>query len=79
MSTRERPKQLLPLASERTLIADTVERARALADDGHIRILAGEHLAPPFQAAVPDLPAGSYLVEPEARGTCPVLTWAAWE
>lgn len=79
MSTRERPKQLLPLASERPLIADTVERARALVADGHIRILAGEHLAASFRAAIPDLPAGSYLVEPEARGTCPVLAWAAWE
>jgi len=79
VSTRERPKQLLPLASEHTLIADTVERARALVSDDHIRILAGEHLAAPFRVAMPDLPAGSYLVEPEARGTCPVLAWAAWE
>ncbi|MHB1192453.1 MAG: mannose-1-phosphate guanylyltransferase [Longimicrobiales bacterium] len=79
VSTRERPKQLLPLASERTLIEDTVERARALVADEHIRILAGEHLAAPFRAAMPDLPAASYLVEPEARGTCPVLAWAAWE
>jgi mannose-1-phosphate guanylyltransferase len=58
---------------------DTVERARALVDDAHIRILAGEHLATPFRAAMPDLPADSYLVEPEVRGTCPVLAWAAWE
>lgn len=79
MSTRERPKQLLPLASARPLIADTVERARALVDDAHIRILAGEHLAGPFREALPDLPAASYLVEPQARGTCPVLAWAAWE
>lgn len=79
MSTRARPKQLLPLASERPLIADTVERARALVDDAYIRILAGEHLARPFREALPDLPAESYLVEPQARGTCPVLAWAAWE
>ena len=79
VSTRERPKQLLPLASERALIVDTVERARTLVDDGHIRILAGEHLATPFRAAMPTLPPDSYMVEPEARGTCPVLAWAAWE
>lgn len=79
VSTRSRPKQLLPLASDRALVVDTVERARALVDDAHIRILAGEHLATPFRAAMPDLPEASYLVEPEARGTCPVLAWAAWE
>lgn len=56
-----------------------MERARALVDDGRIRILAGEHLATPFRAAMPTLPADCYMVEPSARGTCPVLAWAAWE
>ena len=79
MSTRERPKQLLPLAGERPLIADTVERARALASDDHIRILAGAHLAAAFRTALPDLPDASYMTEPQARGTCPVLAWAAWD
>ena len=79
VSTRERPKQLLPLGSPRPLIVDTVERARALVPDDRIRILAGEHLAAPFRGALPTLPHGSYLVEPQARGTCPVLAWAAWE
>lgn len=79
VSTRERPKQLLPLASERPLIVDTVERARALVDDEHLLILAGEHLAAPFRRALPDLPEASYMLEPQARGTCPVLAWAAWE
>ena len=79
MSTWERPKQLLPLASPRALIEDTVEHARALAPDERIRILAGEHLAAPFRRVLPDLPASAYLVEPQARGTCPVLAWAAWE
>lgn len=79
VSTPTRPKQLLPLASERPLIVDTVERARALVADARIRVLAGEHLAAPFRGVLPDLPGESYLVEPEARGTCPVLAWAAWE
>ena len=44
VSTPERPKQVLPLAGDRPLIADTIERARALVPDERIRILAGEHL-----------------------------------
>ncbi len=79
VSTRTRPKQLLPLAGDRPLIAETLDRARSLADDAHIRILAGEHLVEAFRLAVPDLPGSSYLVEPRARGTCPVLAWAASE
>jgi mannose-1-phosphate guanylyltransferase len=77
VSTPERPKQLLPLASERPLIVDTIDRARALTDAGHVRILAGEHLARPFRAALTDLPDDAYWVEPRARGTAPVLAWAA--
>lgn len=79
VSTRARPKQLLPLTSDRPLVAETIARARTLTDDGHIRILAGEHLVEAFRLAMPDLPESSYLVEPSARGTCPVLAWAARE
>ncbi len=79
VSTWARPKQLLPLGSQDPLIVDTVRRAESLAPASHIRILAGEHLVGPFRSVLPDLPEGAYLVEPEARGTAPVLAWAAWE
>lgn len=78
-STRERPKTLLPLASEQPLIADTVGRARALVPDDRLCILAGEHLAGPFRSVLGDLPDAAYWIEPDARGTCPVLAWASWE
>lgn len=79
VSTRERPKQLLPLASERPLIVDTVLRARALVPDDRIRILAGDHLAGPFRSVLDDFPEAGYWIEPRARGTAPVLAWAAWK
>jgi mannose-1-phosphate guanylyltransferase len=79
VSTPERPKQLLPLASDQPLIVDTVDRARALADDERIRILAGAHLAQPFATALDGFPESSYWIEPRARGTAPVLAWAAWK
>lgn len=46
--------------------------------DERIRILAGEHLAGPFRSVLTDLPESSYWIEPRARGTAPVLAWAAW-
>jgi len=77
VSTRERPKQLLPLASDRPLVVDTLERARALAPGGRIRILTGEHLAEALDASL-DRPAGeAFLLEPRARGTAPALAFAA--
>jgi mannose-1-phosphate guanylyltransferase len=79
VSTRERPKQLLPLASERPLIVDTLERAQALVPEQRLRILAGSHLARPFRAQLQGFSDEVYWIEPQARGTCPVLAWAAWE
>lgn len=78
-STPERPKQLLPLVSAQPLIVDTVARARAVVPDAKISILAGQHLADIFSAVLPDLGRESYLIEPQARGTAPVLAWAAHE
>jgi len=77
VSTPERPKQVLPLAGDRPMIRDTIDRARALVPDARIRILAGAHLAGPIREALDDFPANGLWVEPRARGTAPVLAWAA--
>lgn len=77
-STPERPKQLLPLGSDRPLIADTVERADRLVGLDRVRIVAGTHLVGPIREACPELRPEHFFVEPEARGTGPALAWAAW-
>ena len=79
VSTPERPKQLLPLASDRPLIADTVTRALTIVGEERLKILAGEHLVEAFRSVSSELGDDAYWVEPRARGTCPVLAWAAWE
>ena len=79
VSTPTRPKQLLPLASERPLISDTIARVLALVPNDHIRILTGEHLAQPILSVVPELTTAQVMVEPKACGTGPVLAWAAAE
>jgi len=77
-STPVRPKPVLSLGSSGTpLIVETMERAGKLADSDRVSILAGEHLSGPFRAALPNLDPGSLWIEPEARGTGPVLAWAA--
>jgi mannose-1-phosphate guanylyltransferase len=68
----------LPLGGERPLIWDTLQRARLLAPDERIRILTGSHLREAFQNTMADLDESCYLVEPQARGTGPALTWAVW-
>jgi mannose-1-phosphate guanylyltransferase len=78
-SRPERPKQLLPLGSARPLIADTVERASALAGLDRTIIVAGAHLIDAIRHVLPELSPENFLVEPEPRGTGPALAWAAHE
>lgn len=77
VSTPTRPKQLLPLAGDRPLIADTVERIAPLLPLDRVRVLAGAELVALIRGAMPELQAEHFLVEPQARGTAPVLVWAA--
>ncbi len=77
VSTPARPKQLLPLAGATPLIAQTVERIVPLVGTDRLRILTGKALAQPLLGALPELGQEHLLLEPRARGTAPVLAWAA--
>jgi mannose-1-phosphate guanylyltransferase len=77
VSRPTRPKQLLPLAGDTPLIRQTVERILPLVPAERIRILTGSALAGPILDAVPSLAGEQLLLEPRARGTAPVLAWAA--
>lgn len=77
-STPAHPKQVLPLASDRPLVADTVARALELVPVGRLRIVAGRHLESPLTSALPEVPPGCFLWESRPRSTAPALTWATW-
>lgn len=77
VSTPGRPKQLLPLAGERPILAQTVDRIRPLIPLERVRILTGRTLARPILDTIPELDPDSLWLEPRARGTAPVLAWAA--
>lgn len=79
LSTPQRPKQVLPLATARPLIADTAERALAVAPIERIVLLTGRDLTQALLDAAPSLRGAVILDEPTARGTGPALTRAAWE
>ncbi len=77
-SRPERPKQLLPLGSDRRpLVARAVERAVRVAGRERVRLIASRPLTALIREAVPELEEEHFLVEPAARGTGPALTWAA--
>ena len=79
VSTPTRPKQLLALAGDDALIAQTLRRIEPIVPAERTFVLTGEHLVGPIRDAVDGLTDDSFLVEPRARGTAPVLVWAAHE
>ena len=56
-----------------------MRRIEPIVPPARTRILTGAHLVEPMSRAVPSLETGMFLVEPRARGTAPVLVWAAHE
>lgn len=77
LSKAARPKQLLPLAGARTLLAESVARVLPLVPAERVLVVTSRALAPAVAAAVPDLPEGAVLAEPFAASTAPALAWAS--
>lgn len=78
LSTPQRPKQLLPLTSERSTAEDTVDRLSGLVPRERILVVLGAALAGPLQERL-DLPRENFLIEPLAASTGPALVWATAE
>jgi mannose-1-phosphate guanylyltransferase len=76
LSTSARPKQLLPLAGDRPLIAASVLRVLPLVPAARVVVVTSRALADATRAALPDLPAANVLAEPFAASTAPALAWA---
>jgi len=79
LSRTRRPKQFLPLASDRPLISDTVERLQGLAPLSRTLVVCGKLHARAVRGAVKKLPAKNVLVEPAARNTAPAIGLATLE
>ena len=77
LSTSERPKQLLPLAGDRPLLAQAVARLKGLVPPERTLILTGPFLVDRVAATVPEIPRANILAEPRAASTAPALAWAA--
>lgn len=75
LSSERRPKQFLPLVSEKSLIADTYERVRPLTED--IWVAAAERHADLVRSELPSLSATRILTEPARRNSGPAMLAAA--
>jgi mannose-1-phosphate guanylyltransferase len=77
LSRSRRPKQLLRLSGQRSLIQQTVDRLLPLVDPGRILIVTERSHANDLRAQLPELPDSSIVVEPTRRGTAAALLLAA--
>jgi mannose-1-phosphate guanylyltransferase len=77
LSTPERPKQLLPLAGHRPLVAQAVTRLAGLVAADRILLVTGPALVDRVLEAAPEVAREQVLVEPRAASTAPALVWAA--
>jgi mannose-1-phosphate guanylyltransferase len=76
-SRRDRPKQLLRLTGEATMLQQTVARIEPLVPRDRILIVTGADQAEATRAQLPDLPAQNVIAEPCPRDTAPCVGLAA--
>ncbi|MDQ3811037.1 MAG: sugar phosphate nucleotidyltransferase [Chloroflexota bacterium] len=76
LSRSRRPKQLLRLSGERSLIQQTVDRLLPLVPPERILIVTERSHADDLRRQLPELPASSIIVEPTRRGTAAALLLA---
>jgi mannose-1-phosphate guanylyltransferase len=76
LSRKRRPKQLLALEGERSLLRDTVDRLRPLVEPENVWVCTTRLLAEDVRRELPEVPAGQILLEPEGRNTAPAIGWS---
>jgi len=77
LSRAKTPKQFLPLASEKPLLVDTLDRLPPLAGLAETFVVCGPAHAASVSKLVKKLPKQNVLVEPVARNTAPAIGLAA--
>lgn len=77
VSTPERPKQLLRLFDERTMIEQTVHRLRPFVPAERQFIVTIDEQVDEFARQVPELERDSFITEPFARNTAPCIGLSA--
>jgi mannose-1-phosphate guanylyltransferase len=76
-SRRHKPKQLLDIASENTMLQETFIRIEPLVPPERTLVVTNGTYAPLIKEQIPRLPSENILVEPAGRGTAPCIGLSA--
>ncbi len=69
LSRQDLPKQMQALMSDRSLIAETVDRLRGVVPFENVFISTTQNYRDKISELIPEIDAANFIVEPEARGT----------
>ncbi len=72
-SRRNRPKQLLPLLSKRTMLQETYDRIAPILAARRIFVITNEGYVETVREQLPDLPPDNVIGEPAGHGTAPAI------
>lgn len=76
-STPERPKQLLPLVSDRSMLRETVDRLEGLVPPERVLVSTNGSLVQAVARELPEIPRSQVIGEPRGRNTAPAIGLAA--
>lgn len=76
-SRQGRPKQLLNILNERTMIQVTVDRLSSLLPMNRVFIISNEHQEEEIRKQLPSLPADNLIIEPIGKNTAPCIGLSA--
>lgn len=79
LSTARRPKQLLALVNDESLLVNTLRRLEPIVSPDRTLILTNSSLVDAIHIAAPSIPAANIVAEPKPAGTAAALAWAASE
>ena len=77
LSTKERPKQLLPLITDKTMIRETVERLIGFVEFKDIFIATNELQYKNIMREVPEIPEDNIIIEPAFRDTAAAILYGS--
>jgi len=76
-SREKKPKHLLDIISNRTIIQETVDRILPLIEPENILVVTGKKHASALIKQLPEIPSANIIIEPEGKNTAPCIGLAA--
>jgi len=76
-SREKKPKHLLDIISEKTIIQETVDRIKPLISSENILVVTGKKHARTLMKQLPEIPSRNIIIEPEGKNTAACIGLAA--